>query len=76
MVELIPEPWSNQGEEICCHQSQHNSAMSPITDVEVWLECYYDLVGTLSMKCSDKVMDLMAYQGTTIKAQRTFVGDC
>ena len=75
MVELMPESWSNQGEEQCCHQSRRNFLKGPIMDIQVWLECYSYLVGVLSMKYPDKVMDLMAYQRIIIKAQRTFMGD-
>ena len=37
--------------------------------------CYSHLVGILSTKYPDEVMDLVAYQITIIEAQRTFMRD-
>lgn len=43
MAELIPDPWSGQRNEHCCHQSWHSSHKGTITEIQLWLECYSHL---------------------------------
>lgn len=75
MTELMPDSWRfNEEDQKCCQQSRR-PRRGPVTEILLWVECYASLVSVLATKYPDKTPQLMMYQKTIVKAQRTFIGE-
>ena len=51
-----------------------NTSKPPVTDIQIWLECYEKIAGLLSMRYPDKAPELWAYQSTILRAAHNYEG--
>ena len=72
--ELIPGSWKLTEETLSCCQHTRATRRSSVTDILLWIECYSTLVTVLSSPFPTKVLQLISYQKTIVKAHRTYAG--
>ena len=81
MYELLPESWlATDGTDSLETQAAKQVSIfpkrrrTPVTDVLTWVQCFSALVGALSTKFADKVLEFMAYQALIVKCSRDYNG--
>lgn len=75
MSELLFDNWSQDDDDTSSSQSPRTPRKGPVTSITLWIECYSVLASVLAAKYPDKILHLLAYQRTIIKAQRQFLGN-
>ena len=76
MSELLPEFWSQQrtDEKEGANRAGANRRKRPITEINVWLQCFAVYVGVMSAKHPEAIPELMAYMVAVIRACEDFSG--
>jgi hypothetical protein len=76
IADLVPDNWQYIDEEQskCCHQAKR-PRKGQIVDILLWVECFSFMIEVLATHYPHKVSELMAYQRTVVRAQRTFAGE-
>ena len=74
MYEILPESWRLETESASPSGQGKRPRRGPITDIDVWWECYAVLVAVLSAAYPEKAPHLFAYMRTIVRASRNFEG--
>ena len=75
MSELLPEFWSQRGEDKEMSQKAGTSRCKrPVTELNAWLQCFAVYVAVLSAKHPEAIPELLAYMVAIIRACEDFAG--
>lgn len=76
MAELTVDAWEDSSSPApdTSVVGRRPSRRAPITDINIWLECYARLAALLSTRFPDKAPELWAYQSTIVRAARNYEG--
>ena len=74
MYEILPESWRLETESASPSGQGKRPRRGPITDIDVWCECYAVLAAVLSAAYPGKAPHLFAYMRTIVRASRNFEG--
>ena len=71
MRELLPESWRSESQPSSAAQ-QKGQPQGPITDFQVWAECFATLAGVLTTVFPEKAPHLLAYLRIIARASRNY----
>ena len=74
MFEILPESWRLEMEASTPAGHGKRPRRGPITDIQVWCECYAVMAAVLSAAYPLKAPHLFAYMRTIVRASRNFEG--
>ena len=74
MFEILPESWPLEREAASPAGQAKRPRRGPITELEVWCECYAVMAAVLSAAYPSKDPHFFAYMQTIVKAARNFEG--
>ena len=76
MAELTVDAWEDSSLPApdTALSARRPARRAPITDINIWLECYARLAALLCTRFPDKAPELWAYQSTIVRAARNYEG--
>ena len=74
MYELLPEFWTQKGEEASPKNSSRAKAKKRTQDISVWLQCFALYVSVMASRSPEHVPELMAYMVSILRASQEYDG--
>ena len=74
MSELTTDAWEEPLVSDPSGMNRRPSRRAPVTDLNIWLDCYGRLAALLSTRFPEKAPEFWAYQSTIVRAARNYEG--
>ena len=76
MYELLPEFWTQKGDEMASKTSTSSRAKAKrwVHDINVWLQCFALYISVMSNKSLQHIPELMAYMVNILQASQEYEG--
>ena len=74
MAELTTDTWEEPSPSDSSSAIRRPSRRVPVTDINIWLECFARMAAVLCTRFPEKAPELWAYQSTIVRAAKNFEG--
>ena len=74
MAELTTDAWQDDLSSEPPNLPHRPTRRAPVTDISVWLECYFRMAAIIVTRFPEKAPELWAYQATILRAAQNYEG--